>query len=108
MDTLRRSLIDGSYQILVDLFCHERDHRRSSFADLYQCCIKRHIGIDLILLHSLRPETLTASSDIPVAHVIYKLLQRSCSLRDLVVRQVLVYFCDHCVQLGQKPFVHDG
>ena len=69
-------------QVLIDLLCHERDHRRCCLADRNESGVKCHVRVDLILLHALCPETLTASSDIPVAHVIHKFIQCSCGLRD--------------------------
>ena len=42
------------------------DYRSCCFTDGYQRSIQSHISIDLILLHSLCPETFTASSYIPV------------------------------------------
>ena len=74
MDTFRSIFINTSYQVLVNIFCHERNHRSGCLADRYQCGIQCHIRIDLILLHAFCPETLTASSDIPVTHLIYELL----------------------------------
>ena len=94
MDALRRILIDVTYQVLVDLLRHERDHRRCHLADGHQCGIQGHIGIDLILFHAFGPETLTASSDVPVAHVIHKLLKRSCRLRNLIIPQITVHGLD--------------
>ena len=93
VDALRSCLIDGSYKVLVDLLCHERDHRSCCLTDRHESCVESHVSIDLILLHALCPETLTASSYIPVAHVIHELLECSCSLRDAVVRKVVI----HCL-----------
>ena len=93
VDALRSRLVDGSYQVLVDLLCHERDHRSCCLTDRHESCVESHVSINLILLHALCPETLTASSYIPVAHVIHELLECSCSLRDAVVRKVVI----HCL-----------
>ena len=93
VDALRSRLIDGSYQVLVDLLCHERDHRSCCLTDRHECCVKSHVSVDLILLHALCPETLTASSYIPVAHVIHELLECSCCLRDAVVCKIII----HCL-----------
>ena len=97
MDALRSGLVQVTDQILVDRLCHKWDHRSCYLTYGNQSGIQSHISVDLILLHTLRPETLTASSDIPVAHVIYKILQGSCSLWDPVVRQVIVYLFDQGV-----------
>ena len=97
MDTLRSIFIHASYQVLIDVFCHERDHRSCCLGDGYQCMVQSHVSIDLILLHSLCPETFTASSYIPVTHLIYKFLECSCCFRDLVVSQVIVYSLNSCV-----------
>ena len=99
MYTLRCVLVYTSHEILVDIFCHERNHRRGCLADSDKRCIKRHISIDLILFHAFCPETFTASSHIPVAHVVHKILERSCCLRYAVIvhdRQFVVFqriFC---------------
>ena len=108
MDTFRSALVHASYQVLIDLFCHERDHRRCRLTDLNQCCVQSHVSIDLILFHSLSPETFTASSYIPVTHIVYEALKCLCSLRDLVVGQVIVYCLDCGIELRQKPFIHNG
>ena len=108
VDALRSRLIDGSYQVLVDLLCHERDHRSCCLTDRHECCVKSHVSVDLILLHALCPETLTASSDVPVAHVIDEIIQRSCSLRNAVIGKVVIHFLNHRIQLGEQPFVHHG
>ena len=97
MDTLRSIFIHASYQVLIDVFCHERDHRSCCLGDGYQCMVQSHVSIDLILLHSLCPETFTASSYIPVTHLIYKFLECSCCFRDLVVCQIIVYSLNSCV-----------
>ena len=94
MDALRSRLIDIAHQILVDLLRHKRNQRRSHLADGHKRGVKGHIGINLILFHALCPETLTASSHIPVAHVIHKLLKCSGRLRDLVIAQIGVHGLD--------------
>ena len=99
VDALRSCLIDGSYKVLVDLLRHERDHRSCCLTDRHESCVESHVSVDLILLHALCPETLTASSDIPVTHVIHKLLKRSCCLRDAVVRKVIIHCLYRRIQL---------
>ena len=107
MDTLRRICIDTPYQILVDILRHERDHRRRRLACLHKCGIERHISIDLILLHSLSPEALAASSYIPVAHIIHKILQSPCRLWNPVILKMAVHILDQRVEPGQKPLIHN-
>ena len=85
MDTFRSIFVNTSYQVLVDFLCDERNHRRCRLADGYQSSIQSHISVDLILFHSLCPETFAASSYIPVAHVIYKFLKSSGCFRDLII-----------------------
>jgi hypothetical protein len=106
MNAFRSGLVDLSYQVLVDLLCHERDHRSSCLCNSYKSGVQGHIGIDLILLHALCPETLTASAHVPVTHIIYEFLESLCSLRDTVVHQVVIYCLDHGVHLGQQPLIH--
>ena len=95
MDALGSRFVDGAYQVLVDLLGHERNHGSRCLGNGHQRGVKGHVGIDLILLHSLCPETLTASSYVPVAHVVHEILEGSCSLGDPVVGQIVVYLL-HC------------
>ena len=97
MDALRCLFIQTANQILVNVFGHERNHRSRYLRYSYQCGVECHVRIDLILLHALRPETLTASSDIPVTHIIDEILERSCSLRNAVVAQIVVHLFDEAV-----------
>ena len=85
MDTLRRTFIERAHQILVNILGHKRNHRGRTLADRHERSVERHVGIDLILLHPLRPEALTASSDIPVAHIVHKIVHRSGRLGDAVI-----------------------
>ena len=100
MDTLRRIPVDISYNVLIDLLCHERDHGSRCLCNGHKGSVQGHIGIDLILFHTFCPETLAASAHIPVAHIVYKLLERSCRLRDLVIHQVIVNRLYHGIHLG--------
>ena len=108
MDTLGSGCIIASYQILVNILGHEGDHGCGCLTDVHQCGVQRHVGIDLILLHALCPETLTAASYIPVTHLIDEVLQSLGSLWDTVLVQIAVYFCNGRVQLGQQPLIHYG
>ena len=107
MDTLRSIFIHASYQVLIDVFCHERDHRSCCLGDGYQCMVQSHVSIDLILLHSLCPETLTASSYIPVTQIIYEVLKHTCCLWDSVIAKIIIYIFYHCVHLGEDPLIHN-
>ena len=107
MDTLRSIFIHASYQVLIDVFCHERDHRSCCLGDGYQCMVQSHVSIDLILLHSLCPETFTASSYIPVTQIIYEILKHTCCLWDSVIAKIIIYIFYHCVHLGEDPLIHN-
>src|SRR5699024_4119113 len=107
MDTLRSVCIDTAHKVLIYLFCHERDHRGRRLGDGHESCVQRHICVDLILLHSLCPETLAASSDIPVAHVVNEFLQCARRLRNPVICQIAVHVFHHCVHLGEEPLIHN-
>ena len=107
MDTLRSVCINASYKVLVDILSHERDHRSCSLGNCYQCCVKCHVSIDLILLHALCPKTLTASSYIPVTHIVNKFLECSCSLRNLVGIKIRIDSLHHGIQLAEQPFIHN-
>ena len=107
MNTFRCILVIGSYQILINLLCHKRNHWSCCLTDFNQCCIKRHIGIDLILFHSLGPETLTAAAYIPVTHFIHKIIKYPCGFGDSVIIQVVIYFLYCRVQLGKQPLIHN-
>ena len=66
MNALRRILLDAAHDVLINLLRHERNHRRGAQADVLQRGVQRLIGIDLVLLHALCPETLSAAAHIPV------------------------------------------
>ena len=100
MNTLRSGLVNAAHQILINILGHERNHRSCALGNRNKCGIKCHVSIDLILLHALCPETLTASSDIPVTHIIHKALQCSCSFGNLVMIQILIHFDNHGIQLA--------
>ena len=100
MNTLNCVFVNASYKVLVDFFCHERNHRSCCFGNCYQSSVQSHVSIDLILLHALSPETLTASSYIPVTHLIYKLLKSSCAFRDLVVCKAVIDSLHYRIQLA--------
>ncbi|CDA06634.1 unknown [Blautia sp. CAG:257] len=107
MDTFRSRRIYASYKVLVHILCHKRNHRSCSLGDCHKSCVQGHVCIDLILLHSLCPETLTASSYIPVTHFVHKFLKCSCTLRNFVGSKVFVNSFYHRIQLAEKPFVHN-
>ena len=108
MDAFRCTLVDAAYQVLVNFFCHKRNHRCCYLAYSYQCSIKRHICIDFILLHALCPETFTTTSYIPVTHLIYKFIQCSCSFRNTIIAKIIIYSLNQCIEFGEKPFIHNG
>ena len=65
--TFRRVPVHFSHDILVNLLCHKRNHGSSRLCHGHKGRVQGHEGINLILLHSLCPEALTASAHIPVA-----------------------------------------
>ena len=108
MNGCLRRRIHAAYQVTVDGLGDERNHRCRYLRECYQCGIKRHVGIDLILLHALRPEALSRTTHIPVRHVVDEILHRVRGLRDTEVREVVIDFADHGVQLTEQPAVHDA
>ena len=104
---LLRVLIHRAYHVAVDGIRHEGNERSSAEDRVIQGGIQGHIRIDLILLHPLCPETLTAPADIPVGKIVGKLLQRAAGFRNAVSSHVFIYGADHGVHLGKDPFVHD-
>ena len=106
MNALRCVLVNTAHQIAVNFLRHKRNHRCGALADIHKRRIKGHISVDLILLHALRPETLPASSHIPVAHFIHKVVQNARRLGDSVIVQMVVHFLDGSVQLGEQPLIH--
>ena len=94
VDAFRSILIHTAYHVLIDFLCHERNHGRRTLTDFYKGSVKRHISVDLILLHALSPETFTAPAHIPVAHFVYKIIKNPCCLRDPVIFKMIVYLCD--------------
>ena len=107
MDALRGIFVDLPDEVLVDILRHKRNHRSGRLAYGHKCGIERHICINLILLHPFCPETLAASSYIPVAHIVHKILERSCSFRNPVICQIVVHFFYKRVQLGEQPLIHN-
>ena len=106
MHTDRSILVNGAYQITVNLLGHERNHRSSSLCNRYERGVQSHVSIDLILLHALCPETFSATTYIPVTHLINELEQCTCGLRNTVVLKMIINFLHYCVQLGQQPLIH--
>ena len=100
MNALRLLREVSYHQILINVFRHERDKRSGDLAQGDEAGVQRHVGADLVLLHSLRPETFTAAADIPVAQIIHKLLQGTAGFRDLVIGHAVVHRLDQGVQLG--------
>ena len=107
MNTFRCRAVKSAHEILVNTFRQKRNHRRGCFADCHKCCIQRHVCINLILLHSLCPETVAATAHIPVTHIIHKTLQCFCSLRNFVILQIVIHRFYCCIQTGQQPFIHN-
>ena len=107
MDAFRSIFVNAANQVLVNILCHKRNHGRSSLCHINQSRVQSHISIDLVLLHALCPETFSAASYIPVAHIIYEFLQHSCSLRNPVIVQIIIHITDHGIHLGQQPFIHN-
>ena len=102
MDALRGIFVDLPDEVLVDILRHKRNHRSGRLAYGHKCGIERHICINLILLHPFCPETLAASSYIPVAHIVHKILERSCDFRNPVICQIVVHFFYKRVQLERR------
>ena len=98
MHRLRRGLVHAAHEILIYLLRHERDHRCSRLGSRHQRRIQRHVGIDLVLLHALRPVAVAAAPYVPVAHVIDEGLQLSARLGYPVVGEVVVHIAHHRVQ----------
>ena len=107
MDTDRSCLIYAAYKVSVNAFCHKRNHRCCCLAKCYKCCVKSHISINLILLHTLSPESFTASSYIPVRKLIYEIFKRSCCLCNLVVGKIIINSLNKSIKLRKNPFIHN-
>ncbi len=107
MDGLRRILLDAPDDVLVDLLGHEGDHGCCAQADRLQRRVQRQEGVDLVLLHALCPESLSAAAHVPVGHVVHKVLKDRSGLRDLVGGKVRIRIPDHRVHPGEEPPVHD-
>ena len=67
MDALRSVREVFANDVLVNIFCDERDKRSGHFGERYQAGVQRHVGVDLILAHALCPEAVSAAADVPVA-----------------------------------------
>lgn len=108
MDALGSGLVNAANEVAVDILRHERNHRSGKLRDSDKCCVKGHICVSLIAAHSLRPEALAAAADIPVAHLVDEVLQRTRRLGDAVIRKVVVNGRDKRIESREQPSVHGG
>ena len=108
VDALGSARIDAAHDILVDLLSHEGDHGSCALADVDQCSVQSHVRVDLVLLHALGPEAVTAAADIPVGHLVHECLQSGSRLGDPVLIQVRIRVPDHSVHAGKQPLIHDA
>ena len=99
--------VNAAHQIPVNVLSDKGYHGSRRLANSHQCSVKGHVGIDLILLHALGPETLPAAAHIPVAHVIHKLLKRPGCLWNPVIGKIIIHLAHNGIQLGEQPFIHD-
>ena len=106
VDALGSGLVDTTHEVAVDILRHERYHRSGKLRDGDERGVKSHIGIYLVLAHALRPEALAAAADIPVAHLVDEVLQRTRCLGDAVIRKVIVNGGDKGVESREQPSVH--
>ena len=106
MDALGSGLVDAAHEVAVDILCHERNHRSGKLRDGDERGVESHIGIYLVLAHALRPEALAAAADIPVAHLVDEVLQRTRRLGDAVIRKVIVNGGDKGIESREQPSVH--
>ena len=107
MNTFRSGRVIGAHQIPVDFLCHKGNHGSRRLAHRHQRRMQGHISVNLILLHALCPEALTAAAHIPVAHLLHKVLQYLGGLGDTVLVQIIVHLAHNSIQPGEKPLVHD-
>ena len=94
------------HQIAVDFLCDEGCEGCCQFYHGFQNGIQCHISIDFILFHAFCPETLTASSYIPVGQVIQEINHCTGRLCQLVALQRFIHEFIQCLQLGENPFIH--
>ena len=95
MDGLRRRFINAANEVAVDGFGDEGYHRRCGLSRGHECRPEGHVGVNLILLHALGPETGTAAAHIPVGQFIRKGLQSLGGFCYLIAPQVAVHFLNH-------------
>ena len=107
MNAFLGTSVHGTDDVLPDRFRHERNERRGDERRRLQCGVEGHVGIDLILLHALRPVTLSSAADVPVRQVVRELFEQCRGFRDPVGREILVDALHHRVHLRKKPAVHD-
>ena len=108
MHRFRRVLIDGADQVAVDILRHKGDHGGGGLGHGDQGGVQRHVGVDLVLGHALRPVALAASAHVPVGKLVHEVLQRLAGLRDAVVGQILIRGFHGGMQAAEHPLVHDG
>ena len=99
MNALGSVLIDRADKVLINVLCHKRNHRSRSLGDSNKCGIKSEISIDLILLKTLFPVTLTAAANIPVTHIVDKFLKSLARLGNSVICHIVVNALYHRIKL---------
>ena len=90
VDGLWCGCIESAYQVAVDILGHERDHRSRRLCYGNESGVKSHIGVYLVLRHSLRPVTFASASYVPVGKLVHKVLKDLCRLGDPVIGKMLV------------------
>ena len=97
MNAFRLGSVHAANQVLVDFFGHERNHGSGCLTEGNQTGVKCHVSVNLILLHALCPETLSASSYIPVAQIVHKFLKGSCGFGNFVIAEVVIHLAHYGV-----------
>ena len=94
MDCLFCGLVQIYHEILINLLGHEGYHRGCGLRYLCKAGIQGHVGVYLVLFHSLSPITLAAEPDIPIRELVHEGLEELCGFSNLVFIQGLIRFLD--------------
>ena len=91
----RCGLVNRADEVAVDAFRDKRNQRCCRLHRRHERRIERQIGICLILLHALRPETAAAAAHIPVRQLFNKGLQCLCRLSNAIVCEAVIHRPHH-------------
>ena len=100
----RRSLLLG-HQIAIDGLAQEGHRRRQQLGQRGQGFVKRGISRQLVIILLALPKAVAAQANIPVAHALDKVLNRSGGVDGVIVFKGVSDRLNQLMQFGQQPAV---